>query len=464
MYFGSQFGDQSGVPLSKKITNLEATTHALNEETMAAMLNDPETSSVLKKVFAHSKLEKSKDRSRPAKPEEDGFETKIAKEGRDLGYKKGMEDSKDYLDLDDTQVQRTFDERIEDYLSENLPKEYGEPQRTWYKNGFKKGYESGVNVPIKKLNCGYDDGIAFVDNVRQKLGENIHYTKETRPQIENFVRPYLNDINNIPEKYRGMLYKRWYVESFLRAVKDKLRPVIKDEEGGTTTGDVNNILRHILARLVEFLYISVYRETTFGEIFKNADPNVFLEAVGITKEDFETLNKYHVFEENILNHYIHEFFVNESLGETLDPDSDEVHSQYRNSFGWFGFNDAAALQGEVRKYVNARQSQELLEEIHFYEETSPNLETKAESSSQEEVGENASASQNSAVTEKAADIVANVSLKDRIIAVLRENPKGLPSRKIASLLHVSKKEVNRTLYADKNSFEQVFLSWRLKMK
>ena len=457
----AQFGDQSGVPLSKKITNLEATTNAFNEETMAAMLNDPQTSAVLKKVFAHSKLEKSKDRTRPARPEEDGFETKIAKEGRDLGYKKGMEDSKDYLDLDDAEVQRTFEVRIEAYISENLPKEYDEKQRTWYVNGFKKGYESGVNVPIKKLNCGYDDGLAFVDKVRERFGENIQYTKETRPQLENFVRPYLNDINNIPEKYRGMLYKRWYAESFLRAVKNTLRPVIKDEEGGTTTGDVNNILRHILARLVEFLYISVYRETTFSEIFKNADPNVFLEAVGITKEDFETLNKYHVFEENTLNNYIHEFFVNESLGETLDPDSDEVHSQYRNSFGWFGFNDAATLQSEVRSYINDGQARDMLEEIHAYAKSS-SAQGPAIEPQEEMVGDMASVSDNSAEAEKETEPVATMPLKDRIIGVLRQNPKGMRSGKIASLLGASKKEVNRILYANRDSFEQDFLSWRLK--
>ena len=40
----------------------------------------------------------------------------------------------------------------------------------------------------------------------------------------------------------------------------------------------------------------------------------FIEAVGIAKQNVETLNKYNVFEENILNNYIHEFFVNESLG------------------------------------------------------------------------------------------------------------------------------------------------------
>lgn len=334
----AQFGDKSNIPLSRKITDLSITTHALDEETIAAMINDPEVNSILKKAFAHAKLQKSKDRTIPAKPEIDGFATEVAKKGSDLGYKLGMNDSKDYLDLDDLKVQSTFENRIQNYISKNIPIEYNEKERVWYSNGFKKGYEKGVNVPIKKLNCGYDDGKEYVIKVKEHFGENIHYTKETRPQIENFIRSYLNNIDNIPKKYHGMLYKRWYVDSFIKGVKDLLRPIIKDTKDGTTIEDANNVLRHILARLVEFLYISVYRETTFEEIFKNADPNVFLEAVGIKKEDFEVLNKYHVFEENALNNYIHEFFVNESLGETLKQEDDKMQNQYRNSFGWFGYN------------------------------------------------------------------------------------------------------------------------------
>lgn len=45
-----------------------------------------------------------------------------------------------------------------------------------------------------------------------------------------------------------MLYKRWYIESFLRALKNCLRPVIKDEDGRATIDDADNVLRHILAR------------------------------------------------------------------------------------------------------------------------------------------------------------------------------------------------------------------------
>ncbi len=439
----AQFGDQSNVPLSRKITNLEATTHALNEETMAAMLNDPEVSDIIKRVFAHSKLTKSKDRTKPAKPEQDGFETEVAKKGRDLGYRLGMEDSKNYLDLDDSDVQKAFEDNIEKYIAENMPKKYRDKEKVWYSNGFKKGYESGVNVPIKKLNCGYDDGKKFVDEVKKKFGENIHYTRETRPQIMNFTNPYLNNINHIPLQYRGMLYKRWYIESFVRAVKDCLRPVIKDEDGGTTIDDADNVLRHILARLVEFLYISVYRETTFNEIFQNADPNVFLEAVGIQKKEFETLNKYRVFEENTLNNYIHEFFVNESIGKDLTSNGKES-DQYRNSFGWFGFNK---IEQEVKDYVNETNAKAVQDEIASYSNM---------------VSADADADLDIEETPQSETANDEDSLEERIISLLKINTKGMSSKKIAKALSVSKKEVNKVLYESKNKFTQDFLSWKLK--
>ena len=96
---------------------------------------------------------------------------------------------------------------------EYCPKEYDSIKSTWYTNGFKKGYESGVNAPIKKEQCGYDDGVKFVEEVKKKFGKDIKYINSTRTIIENFEKTYLNDINNIPVKYRGMLYKRSFVSS-----------------------------------------------------------------------------------------------------------------------------------------------------------------------------------------------------------------------------------------------------------
>ena len=81
----------------------------------------------------------------------------------------------------------------------------------------------------------------------------------------------------------------------------------------------------------------MYRDTTFEEIFNNADLNVFLKAVGITKKDIEILNKYKVFQEDVLNNYIHDFFIDESLGSKLNFDDENIKKQYRNSFDWFGF-------------------------------------------------------------------------------------------------------------------------------
>lgn len=231
--------------------------------------------------------------------------------------------------------------------------------------------------------------------------------------------------NNIPKEYKGALYRRWYCDSFKRAVKDVLTPQIPYEKGKSVE-DADNVMKHILARLFEFLYISVYRETTFQEIFNNADPNMFLEAVGITKKDFEILNKYRVFQENVLNNYIHQFFVNESLGSKLNLEDEEVKRQYRNSFDWFGFG----LEYEPP--------------------------TDAEDTDDSDV---------SVVTEinSTAEPVQTKSLYDEIVEILRRNPDGLKSVDIAKQLGVSKKEINRILYVYINVFDpgDKFF-WRLR--
>lgn len=332
----AELGDTSGIPLSRKIVDTSKTTRMLDDEVIASMLSDNEVSDIIKRVFAHAKFGKTKTQTMPLRHEQDGFQTKIAKKGRDEGYRLGMDDFEKYVDYDNVAIQAAFEETLADYLAKFCPEDLGEDQRLWWSNGFIKGYEGGVNAPIKKMKCGKDDGTKFADEVRRHFGKGIVWKEETKRQIIDFIHRYLNDINNIPEKYRGALYKRWYCDSFKAAVRAELSPKIPVEKGKTIE-DADNVMKHILARLFEFLYISVYRETTFQEIFANADPNVFLEAVGITKKDFEILNKYHIFQENILNNYIHQFFVNESLGSKLNLEDEEIKRQYRNSFDWFGF-------------------------------------------------------------------------------------------------------------------------------
>ena len=361
----AQYGDTSGIPLSKKIVDTSKTTRMLDEETMAEMLNDKEVSDIIKRVFAHAKFGKTKTRTVPAKPE-DGFDTEIAKDGREKGYELGQQDYNKYIDYDDSHFQSEFDTNILNYIKEFCPKDYDKLKKTWYINGFKKGYESGVNVPIKKLQCGYDDGVKFVNEIKKKFGQGIKYTSNTRVMINNFVNVYLNDQKNIPIKYRGMLYRRWYIDSFRRAIKTNLTPVV-DPKNGETIEDADNVLKHLLARLFEFLYISVYRETTFKEIFNNADPKIFLEAVGITKKDFEVLNKYKVFQEDVLNNYIHDFFVNESLGSKLDLKDEEIKKQYRNSFDWFGFGlETIDNKKENIKNINQTNTKVVQDEITTY--------------------------------------------------------------------------------------------------
>lgn len=437
----AQYGDSSGIPLSRKIVDTTKTTRMLDEETMAEMLNDKEVSDIIKRVFAHAKFGKPKTKTVPAKPE-DGFDTKIAQEGRNKGYELGQQDFKKYVDYDDNQVQTEFEKALFDYIKEYCPSEYVDVKATWYANGFKKGYESGVNAPIKKEQCGYDDGVKFVDEVKKKFGKDIKYTCNTRVMIDNFVKGYLNDTKNIPVKYRGMLYRRWYCDSFRRAVKTNLTPVV-DPKNGETIEDADNVLKHLLARLFEFLYISVYRETTFMEIFKNADPNVFLEAVGITKKDFEILNKYKIFQEDVLNNYIHDFFVNESLGTKLDLKDEEVRKQYRNSFDWFGFGlENGNAVGEDQTIANDNTN---------HQETAP----MEEEIIPEEVF----------VEKKNEENVKDVQSKDPLLDKIKEllSSKQMKSSKIASELGTSKKVINQILYSHDNVFaKDIFFNWKLK--
>lgn len=437
----AQYGDSSGIPLSRKIVDTTKTTRMLDEETMAEMLNDKEVSDIIKRVFAHAKFGNPKTKTVPAKPE-DGFDTKIAQEGRNKGYELGQQDFKKYVDYDDNHVQTEFEKALFDYIKEYCPSEYADVKATWYANGFKKGYESGVNAPIKKEQCGYDDGVKFVDEVKKKFGKDIKYTCNTRVMIDNFVKGYLNDTKNIPVKYRGMLYRRWYCDSFRRAVKTNLTPVV-DPKNGETIEDADNVLKHLLARLFEFLYISVYRETTFMEIFKNADPNVFLEAVGITKKDFEILNKYKIFQEDVLNNYIHDFFVNESLGTKLDLKDEEVRKQYRNSFDWFGFGlENGNAVGEDQTIANDNTN---------HQETAP----MEEEIIPEEVFVEKKTEKN------AKDIQSEDSLLDKIKGLLYL--KQMKSSKIASELGTSKKEINKILYSHIELFaKDIFFNWRLK--
>lgn len=457
----AEYGDSSGKPLSKKIIDTSKTTRMLDEETMAQMLNDKDVNEIINHVFAHAKFKKLSSGTVPAKPE-DGFDSEIAKKGRDKGYELGQEDYGKYVDYDDEEIQEEFENAISSYLKEYCPQEYDEKHATWFKNGFKKGYESGVNAPIKKEQCGAEDGHKFVQEIKQQFDEKIQYTKDTKSMIDSFANKHLNEINNIPEKYRGMLYRRWYCDSFKRAYKNDLTPKVKDPNANSIE-DADNVLKHILARLFEFLYISVYRETTFDEIFKNADPDIFLEAVGITKKDFEVLNKYKVFQEEVLNNYIHEFFINESLGTTLNLDDEEVKKKYRNSFDWFGFGLEKDVE-EIQSRILAEEKMEPVEESTIqtkeFIEAAPKIveEEPLDDVPVEMINSDESEDKKGETTEK----IEKMSLADRITDLLSKN-RPMKASKIAKLLRAEKKEVNQVLYAGTDRFiKDIFFNWRLK--
>jgi hypothetical protein len=328
-------GDNNGVSLSSRIRNLSVTTRVADDDIIANMLNDPQVSDIIKHVFAHTKFTKEKTKTPPQKSET-GFNSEAGIKGQNEGHSKGIADSENYVDFDDEAIQEAFENRLDDLLRECTPKEYSSENKIYYQNGFRKGYEGGVNAPIKKLQSGKDDGAKFADELKVKLPSGVYYEAGNKATIDNATKLFLNDDKNIPEEYKKSLYKRWYKDSFLKVVRNKFRRPVDPAGNGDTIENANNVIQHLISRLFQFLYISVYRETTFNEIFKNANPEVFLEAVGITKNDFETLNRYHVFQEDVLDNYIHEFFVNEDLGGKLDMSNDFIKKNYRNSFGWFG--------------------------------------------------------------------------------------------------------------------------------
>lgn len=441
----AQYGDTSGVPLSRKITDTSKTTRMLDDEVISNMLNDDEVSGIIKRVFAHAKFGKPKGQTVPPKPDNAGFKSKEGISGRNIGYQKGANDYEKYVDYDNVEIQAQFEKNISNYIKELCPENITQENKIWWANGFTRGYESGVNAPVKKLNCGRNDGTKFVENIKNKFGNNIVWKEETRKAISDFIHKYLNDINHIPQEYRGALYKRWYCDSFKRAIKENLSPKVPYEKGNSVE-DADNVMKHILARLFEFLYISVYRETTFQEIFKNADPNIFLEAVGITKKDFEILNKYHVFQENILNNYIHQFFVNESLGSKINLEDEEIKKQYRNSFDWFGFG---LENDDIIKNSNYIYSNHTADK------------------NAEEVCENIIniSNANYEIT-KNDDIETNKPINPivkKINDYLEQNYKGSRVSQIALELNIPKKEVIRVLNDNKDLFvKEGLLNWKLR--
>lgn len=334
----AEFSNPRGQPLSRRIADTSKTTRIGDDETIALMMADKEVKEIIDHVFAHSKFKKTTKGTLIADPPDD-FDKEITARGRDLGYQAGKEDFDMFAGIEnDSELSDKFIEQQKKRAEQLCPDEYpvdSDKYRKYY-NAFVKGYEAGVNMPIKKITSGKSDGKAFVSVIKKKFGNDIVWTRETSPNLRNFINTYLNDINHIPEDCRCALYKKWYYDSFVAAVRNELRPPRKDGPKETVE-DADNVLRHILSRLFEFLYISVYRETTFEEIFENADADIFLEAVGITKEQFTILNRYHIFEEHALNSCIHNFFVNESLGSSLDLGKEENRKRYRNSFDWFGF-------------------------------------------------------------------------------------------------------------------------------
>ena len=183
------------------------------------------------------------------------------------------------------------------------------------------------------------------------------------------------------------------------------------------------------------------------------------------KKDFEVLNKYHIFQEDVLNNYIHDFFVNESLGSKLDLTDEKIKTQYRNSFDWFGYG--VIDEGEI--HIDENVGTQIIEEDfepqdnnsnNIENDTRLNLKTLLQNTEQDSVPENTD--NNNADDDIDLDLIEN-DPANQIAELLLKNPKGLKASKIAKILGLDKHEVNRILYSNKERFSvDFFFTWKMK--
>ena len=129
----------------------------------------------------------------------------------------------------------------------------------------------------------------------------------------------------------------------------------------------------------------------------------------------------------------------------------QFKNQYRNSFGWFGFgvDDEGSINTTENVGTSISENQDICEEDLLVDSNKVN-----DTEDKNEI--------NNTVKELVDTVKTDV---DKIRDVLLKNPKGLKSGKIASLIGLSKKEVNRILYSNKNMFTvDILFTWKLKQR
>ena len=148
-----------------------------------------------------------------------------------------------------------------------------------------------------------------------------------------------------------------------------------------------------------------------------------------------------------MNNYIHDFFVNESLGSKLDLKDEEVQKQYRNSFDWFGFG----LESD-----DAVQEETILENKDMDSTETNSLDDIVPDENNDEKGEK---------SQKDGEGATSLRLKTVLVDKIKDllSMKQMKSTKIASELGTSKKEINQILYSNTDLFaKDIFFNWRLK--
>lgn len=338
----AQFGLDNNKPLSQKISNISKLVLE-NPLGINEALNDPDVADVIEDIYSHKSFKqqtstKVKNIKTPLKD--------LEEQKKNPHYKLGFDDAKNF-------VKESIDEIVRD-LKEETTNEYDKTTSVYleaiirelersqvenldidaYQNGFKRAYDQ----EIKKYARLQEDirliAEDYIQLIKKREGTDFKVTKVNKQDFLNEMKIFLNDEKNIPLLFRKVIFNRIFREDFKKIV---LNEFVADEERVDVQiqNKAINKIAHILSRLLQFLYISVYRERKFDEVFDQAKDEVFLQAIGISKDKFAKLNKYNIFNEELLNRYIDEFFRNESLQVKLR--NEDEHNYYRNSFNWFGF-------------------------------------------------------------------------------------------------------------------------------
>ncbi|WP_236253461.1 hypothetical protein [Mycoplasmoides pneumoniae] len=164
--------------------------------------------------------------------------------------------------------------------------------------------------------------------------ENGYISDENNlKKLRDLIKEYVQNRSNIPPELDWFFYRDRFIQLFEKSCYQHFKKKTLTEEQKEKKKKVNDnfdSLMHTWARVLHFLYVSVYREKTLRDVLNKTDPKVFSVAVGIEMDEFSKIQKF--FKVENMNRLIEQF----SFRESVKTENTEK-SQYRNSFNWFGF-------------------------------------------------------------------------------------------------------------------------------